>query len=58
VEGVDAGDEIEEVAALAGLEEDALEGKLLPCGPLASQEEQAVPLTPTPSGQIAKETAS
>jgi len=41
VDRVDAGDEVEEVAALVGLEEDVLDGKLSPCCPLSGEEEQA-----------------
>ena len=41
MEGVDAGDEIEEVAALVGAEEDVLGGEFLPGDPLAGQEESA-----------------
>ena len=41
VDGVDAGDEVEEVAALVGAEEDVLDGQLAPCGPLTGEEEQA-----------------
>ena len=41
VDGVDAGDEVEEVAALVGAEEDLLGGQLAPCGPLTGEKEQA-----------------
>ena len=38
---MDAGDEVEEMAALVGAEEDVLEGELTPGDPLAGEEEQA-----------------
>jgi hypothetical protein len=41
MDGVDAGDEIEEVAALVRFEEDVLECELTPGDPLASEEEDA-----------------
>ena len=41
VDGVDSGDEVEEVAALAGAEEDVLGGELTPGYPLAGQEGEA-----------------
>jgi len=41
MDGVNAGDEIEEVAALVGLEEDVLEGELTPGDPLTAKEEEA-----------------
>ena len=39
--GVGDGDEIEEVAAWIGVEEDVLRGELIPCHPLAGEEEHA-----------------
>src|ERR1700679_981579 len=38
---VDAGDEIEEVAALVGLEEDVLGGEFAPGDPLAAEKDEA-----------------
>ena len=38
---VDTGDEVKEVAALVGLEEDMLDGELAPGGPLSGKKEQA-----------------
>ena len=40
MDGVDAGDEVEEVAALVGAEEDVLGGELAPGDPLAGEEER------------------
>src|SRR5271156_4673750 len=41
MDGMDTGDQVEEVTALVGLEEDVLGGELAPCDPLAGEEEQA-----------------
>src|ERR1700733_9037480 len=41
MEGVDAGDEVEEVAALVGTEEDVLRGELMPADPLTGEKEEA-----------------
>ena len=41
MEGVDAGDQVEEVAALVGAEEDVLRGELTPGDPLAGEKEEA-----------------
>ena len=41
MDGVDAGDQVEEVAALVGAEENPLDSQLPPCGPLTGEKEQA-----------------
>ena len=41
MDGVDSGDEVEEVAALVGLEEDVLGGEFAPGDPLADEEEHS-----------------
>lgn len=41
MDGVDAGDQVEEMAALVGAKEDVLDGELTPRDPLADEKEQA-----------------